>query len=375
MRIFLFVPPSANNLLIPDSKVWIRNLSGGLRALGFDVIYPSFDVQRLFQECAGYVVGTDPTSICAEYSERLFDDVVKQHRKNGVDFFLAYVWGHHLQMEAIRRIHDLGIPTILFFCNAAHQFYLVEDLAPNFDYCMVPERQALAKYRAVGANPIRVQMAADPMMYKSSNKSILYDVTFVGQNYLNRSEYIGYLAWHGVNVRVWGVGWNDTAWLRQQPWHRRARRVGGDMLRLFQRRFGLRPGRYPVPASIQGGILSDQEMIEIHSRSQLALNFSEVQDDLTGEIKRHVRLRDFEIPMSGGVLVTGYQEELAEFYDIGREIVCYDNKEELLYWVKYLLSHPQETEAIRQAGHLRAVKEHTWENRFRGFFEALGLTL
>ena len=114
-------------------------------------------------------------------------------------------------------------------------------------------------------------------------------------------------------------------------------------------------------------------MVRLHSQSHISLNFSEVKDELTGEIKRHIRLRDFEVPMSGGLLMTGYQDELGEYYEIGREIVCYDSKEELLDKCRYYLSHYQEAKAIRQAGYRRARREHTWSNRFRQLFQHMGM--
>ena len=35
-----------------------------------------------------------------------------------------------------------------------------------------------------------------------------------------------------------------------------------------------------------------------------------------GSTKRHIRLRDFEGPMSGALFFTGYQEELKQYYEI-----------------------------------------------------------
>jgi spore maturation protein CgeB len=120
--------------------------------------------------------------------------------------------------------------------------------------------------------------------------------------------------------------------------------------------------------------LSDDELVKMYSRSHISLGFSEVQHRQTGEIKRHVRLRDFEAPMSGALYFTGYQEELAEYYEIGEEIVCYDTKEELLGKVRYYLSHESEAERMREAGLRRARRDHTWEDRFRQLFEAIGLS-
>ena len=78
--------------------------------------------------------------------------------------------------------------------------------------------------------------------------------------------------------------------------------------------------------------------------------------------------------MCGGFLITGYQDELAEYYEPGKEIVCYETKEDLLDKVKYYLRHPAERDRIRQAGLRRALAEHTWEHRYAQLFKELSLS-
>ena len=50
----------------------------------------------------------------------------------------------------------------------------------------------------------------------------MYDVTFVGQRYADRADFLGHLYRHGVDVRAWGAGWQthkrlDVAHARR-PW-------------------------------------------------------------------------------------------------------------------------------------------------------------
>ena len=79
-----------------------------------------------------------------------------------------------------------------------------------------------------------------------------------------------------------------------------------------------------LPDNILGPVLSDEEMIKLYSRSRINLGFSSCGDThKEGKRILQVRLRDFEVPMSGGFYMVEYMEELEEFFDIGREIVCY----------------------------------------------------
>ena len=115
-------------------------------------------------------------------------------------------------------------------------------------------------------------------------------------------------------------------------------------------------------------------MIKMYSRSKISLGFSSCGDThLTRRRILQVRLRDFEAPMSGAFYMVEYMEELEEFFESGKEIVCYHDKADLADKIKYYLAHDAEREAIRQAGYRRAVNDHTWHKRFEEVFKQMGL--
>ncbi|NUO07168.1 MAG: glycosyltransferase family 1 protein [Candidatus Brocadia sp.] len=62
-------------------------------------------------------------------------------------------------------------------------------------------------------------------------------------------------------------------------------------------------------------------------------------------------------------------------YEIGKEIICYRDIDELVEKIHYYLVHLQEAEEIMQAGLLRARRDHTWECRFRHAFAAMGIPI
>ncbi len=383
MRIFYASVRSPNALIIPASDLWHRNLYGALVSLGHEVIEFDYDLTETFSHLdldnpadQEYIVANRP-----RLEEALLRQLRAVHRERAVDLFFSYFYSACITPSALAEIRRPGIPTVNFYCNAAHQFHLVADIAPHYDVCMVPERQALAGYTAIAARPIYIQMAANPDVYRPYDVPRIYDVTFVGQRYLNRAEWLGYLHRHGINVRAWGPGWpavpaqtdNDGTSLA-----RRMRRHAGRLKRSIAKwfagnRHGTQRATTDLPAERCGPPLSDEELILMYSRSHISLNFSEVQDQRTGQIKRHIRLRDFEVPMCGALYFTGYQEELADYYEIGREVVCYDSIEELADKVRYYLLHESEAQKIREAGLRRARRDHTWANRFRQLFAEMGL--
>jgi len=118
------------------------------------------------------------------------------------------------------------------------------------------------------------------------------------------------------------------------------------------------------------GPLTTEEMVKMYSRSRINLGF--------GGVAGHretfcLKGRDFEIPMSGGLYLTEHHDELESVYRIGSEIVTYGDFADLVEKIDYLLSHPEEAEAVRQRGFRQARTEHTWEMRFEKIFGLIGL--
>ena len=111
------------------------------------------------------------------------------------------------------------------------------------------------------------------------------------------------------------------------------------------------------------------------AKYQIVLNLSNVWADGRPDSKLipHVRLRDFEAPMCRTCHLTGYTDEIAEFYELGKEIDTYSSSEELIEKTKFYLDHPDDAEKLRDAGYQRALRDHTWERRFELLFKEIAL--
>lgn len=319
-------------------------------------------------------------------SDRLVEAVRAEHSKQPVDLMFAYLLKQLVYPEAINEIGELGITTVNYWCNGAHQFHLVDEISPAFHYCVVTERASLPLYEEVGARPIYAQLAANPDFYRPHEVPFDYDVAFVGQRYADRPEYIHYLLEHGVDVCVWGPGWtSDRAFGEQSlgagvSWEylRRHPRASAQKLAAHTRR-GIREWRTLPPrarrrvASIAGPSLPYDELVMMYSRARINLGFSVCGDSLYRDRDkiRQIHLRDFEAPMSGALYFVEYQEELEDFYELGREIVCYSSREELLEKARFYLAHPDQAERVRRGGHERAHRDHTWRLRFDQIFREI----
>jgi hypothetical protein len=315
---------------------------------------------------------------------RLLDAV---RNAGNIDLFFGYFYSSVLYPETIDAIRQTGVTTVNFSCNNVHQFDLVRDIAAHFDACWVPERSALADFESVGAKPLRIQLAANPRVYRPFPEPRLYDVTFVGQRYADRAEFLDVLHTGGVNVRAWGAGW--AASKKLDVAHAKAalslfedERLDG-VRRVLRLRMHARNGaaaHLPAPNPTQdakpygGPRLLQHDLVRMFSQSRLSLGFATAGDShLSTKRLSHLRLREFEAPMSGALYLTEDQPELAEYFTPGAEVLTYSDKFDLLDKARYYLAHQEAAERIRRAGLLRARAEHTWQHRFSQLFATLGL--
>jgi spore maturation protein CgeB len=113
------------------------------------------------------------------------------------------------------------------------------------------------------------------------------------------------------------------------------------------------------------------EQVEIINRSRINLGMGGIgySEELT-----NVKTRDFEIPgTGGGVYLTSFNPDLALHFEIGREIVCYRNADEMVELIRYYLAHEEEARAIALRGRQRCLAEHRWLHRYQRMAEILGI--
>ena len=115
---------------------------------------------------------------------------------------------------------------------------------------------------------------------------------------------------------------------------------------------------------------------DIYSSHALSLSISCARN--TGVLKNPidiVHLRNFEIPMCGGIQFCKYFPELAEQFDEDKEIIFYRSTDEMIEKARYYLKQSNQS-ILCQIGdnaRRRAENDHTWFRRFSMAFDFLGI--
>lgn len=76
-------------------------------------------------------------------------------------------------------------------------------------------------------------------------------------------------------------------------------------------------------------------------------------------------VRTFEICGAGAFQITDWRPGLSQLFDLGREIVTFDDVADLRGKIDHYLVADDERREIADAGHRRAVRDHTYAHRLR----------
>lgn len=107
------------------------------------------------------------------------------------------------------------------------------------------------------------------------------------------------------------------------------------------------------------------QMPKVFKCSKVNLNIS------LKTIRTGIPLRVLDILASGGFVISNFQEELAEYFRLGEEIITYGDIEELYYLVNYYLQHEEERKEIAARGLQRVKEDFRFEERMKVILEDL----
>lgn len=387
--------------------LWSGNFYPALQQLGCEIVESQIDLlpASRFMQIADRFTPQEH-EVRAEITQKIIDEVKHAHQEKPIDLFLSYFYNAHFDPAGFEEIHRLGIPTVNFFCNSIYQFELVAEIAPKVTFSWHAEREAKSSYLSAGANPVWVQMGADPEVYHPvAGLTRQSKACFIGQRYADRDRLLSALIREDIPVHIYGKGWG---YKESTP---TPKDVSQPEESTYLGRKLVKPGSLESYASLiaeniksQGYLAGLQRTIQQFSRQrhsktlnlmlasaacgyaesisqtfasyEVILNFSNVWSDgrPASKLIPHVRLRDFEAPMSRTCYLTGYTEEIEEFYELGKEIDTYSSLDELIDKTKYYLEHPSAAESLRSSGYERALQDHTWVRRFQQLFKAIGLS-
>jgi len=266
----------------------------------------------------------------------MLDAFHKANQEEPVDVVIGYLSGYNTSPETLLRMSESGA-VIFNFCwddklnfpgkKFGGRYNSPAAIANAIDLNLTNSPTSIVKYYVHGGLALFWPEAAEPTIHKPYDLPFEYDVSFVGSCYGYRPAFIKKLKVKGIKVECFGKGWPN-------------------------------------------GYLSNDDMVKLYSKSRINLGFASI-----GHSRKLMCLkgRDFEVPASRGLYLTQNNPELAHVYDIGKEILIYNNANHCTRIINDLLNDPEKANAIRNAGQQRCLKDHTYTVRWTKLFKITGL--
>ncbi|MBK9519330.1 MAG: glycosyltransferase family 1 protein [Anaeromyxobacter sp.] len=270
--------------------------------------------------------GSPSQALRGELGRQFLAFVESSSRTSPVDVAFLYASGAYLDPDLLRELGARGIWTVVLGLDDKQQLPgppqggLVGwqmEAARGADLYWTTWRAGVDWLAAEGARPWYAPEAASPDFFAPTVAERDLDVLWLGRGYGARLDLVRRLGQMGFQVSAHGPGW---------------------------------PGG-PVPF---------ESMVDLYGRAKVVLGMGGVGH--TDRIK-HLKGRDFEVPMCGAVYLTSFNPELADHYAIGSEILCYASVEECAEVLAWVLHRPGEQERIRAAARARSLRDHTWVKR------------
>ena len=118
----------------------------------------------------------------------------------------------------------------------------------------------------------------------------------------------------------------------------------------------------PIPVDFLSG-LTQEELFASHCTTQIGINLSVNDNDPAG--KTQMKQRIFEVPAGGGVLLTQYHHGIEEYYEIGKEIMTFENVSEFSEMAMTLMNNEKLMKNVAAAGRKRFIEEHDSKKRLQ----------
>lgn len=209
-------------------------------------------------------------------------------------------------------------------------------LSDAWDVIYLKDPAAVASFRRCGLEAELLHEAHNPEWHKPTGDQRSDKVAVVGNAYFYRQMLVSRLMGDGVGIDFYGT--EPPTWSKPE------------ILRVHS-------GRY----------VAGLDKSRVFHQSLAALNSMNLVE------RNSLNCRAFEVAGAGGLQLIENRPIIEECFEPGREVLVFDAYEELLDHIHRAQSSPAEAEAVRKAGHQRALAHHTYRHRMETILSRFGV--
>ena len=305
------------------------------------------------------------------------------------ELFMSCANSDQIYIETIKNIKHLGLPTLLICFDNLHAPFLHKKIASYFDLVWLTSFETEYIFKKWGCKTIILPYAANPYKFKPNYNKEIPAIGFIGTPYGIRLEKINILIKNNLSCHLYSSRIENKCNKNQnQLTHYQLLKnffnlskftigrkiISGAFLKKFAKKnasLELDNKNLRILPSV-----SFEEMNNLYSNLAISLGITELRNTYT--LKKPVdkiHLRTFEVPMCGGIQLSSYSGELAGYFENNKEIILYQDNEEMISKANFYLKPENEKMRmnIKIAARKRAENEHTWIHRFNKIFETINI--
>ncbi len=315
-------------LYLPHTDCLHTRIKPHAKELGINVnwnpdLHLGNPLAKIFNCVIRFDVGETYTEYGVIQTNKRIIELVKEHSPK---YLIWPTMTYEILEETFNEIRKMGTYVIGWFFDDETRF---DDYSrwwvPYMDYILTADKSSVPRYQQLGAKAFHLLVTCEPDDFKSTISNTSYKVSFVGSKYVaDREILVNNLINDGVSISAFGKGWTN-------------------------------------------GFISHDEMVKIFTNSKINICFTKSYAGKSNQIKGKI----FDITMSGGFLLCEYVNGIEDFFEVGKEIVCFSSYSEAVEKIQYYLINDNERETIAQAGKLRSTRDLAQSKLLEDIFSAI----
>ena len=273
-----------------------------------------------------------------QYVELVSQVLLESFQEKPVDILICMAQAP-ISAKALTELRSRGVITVLWFVEDYLRFTYWREMAKYYDFVFTIQKgECIEKIKAAGAGEVHyLPTACDPFFHvpvelsKEDRERWGSPISFVGAGYHNRVQTFATMA--NYPFKIWGSEWPN----------------GKPFDRLVQE---------------ESRRINPEEYIKIFNATDVNLNLhSSSERDGVDPSGDFVNPRTFELAACGAFQLCDERQLLPELMEVGKEIITFSSREEMIAKMEYYLAHPEERRQVCERARARVIKDHSYERR------------
>ncbi|MGF7047130.1 spore maturation protein CgeB [Paenibacillus sp. DS2015] len=255
--------------------------------------------------------------------------------------------GTYVDTEEIDNVREQGVLTAVWLTDDPYYSDLSITKVRHYDYVFTLELNCVRLYKQLGCEQVYyLPFGVHTEHYQPHSvqvaSTLKRDVRFIGSAYWNRIHFLHPILPH---LMKYNTSFNGIWWDRLPEFP------------IYQHKIEL--GKWMGPVETAAAYNASKIVINLH-RSH--------EDDTVNKNSNNIAAaspnpRTFEISACGTLQLSDERDDLARFYEPGKEIVTYSSPQDLLEKIEFYLTHEKERQEIALAALERTYRDHSYSIR------------